>query len=79
MIECLGFRGLSGRGLGDPFLSKMEVWRTLGGDTGDLEGPGGTQEVKSIECGSHFGTLLKAKMETKVIKTQYQKTTVIFM
>ena len=46
---------------------------------GDLEGPGGTQEVKSIDFGSHVGTLLRAKMETKVIKKLNQKTKVIFM
>ena len=79
MIGCLGVWGLSGRGLGDPFLSKMGVWRTLGGDMGDLEGPGGTQGVKSIDFGSHFETLLRAKLEKKVIKKQYQKTKVIFM
>ena len=38
MIGCLGVWGLSGRGLGHPFLSKMGVWRTLGGDMGDLKG-----------------------------------------
>ena len=52
-------------GLGDPVLSKMGVWRTLGGDMGDLEGPGGAQRVKSINFGSHFGTLLRAKMRVK--------------
>ena len=75
----MGVWGLSGRGLGDPFLSKMGVWRTLGGDMGDLEGPGGTPGVKSIDFGSHVGTLLRAKMEKKVIKKQYQKTKVILM
>ena len=65
MIGCLGVWGLTGGGLGDPFLSKMGVWRTLGGDMGDLEGPGGAQRVKSINFGSHFGTLLRAKMGVK--------------
>ena len=41
-----------------------------GGDMGDLEGPGGAQRVKSINFGSHFGTLLRAKMGVK----SYQKT-----
>ena len=69
----MGVWGLSGRGLGDPFLSKMGVWRTLGGDMGDLEGPGGTQGVKSIDFGSHFETLLRAKIEKKVNKKTVPK------
>ena len=73
VIGCLGVWGLSGRGLGDPFLSKMGVWRTLGGDMGDLEGPGGTQGVKSIDFGSHFGSLLRAKIEKKVFKNSTKK------
>ena len=55
VIGCLGVRGLSGRGLGDPFLSKMGVWRTLGGDMGDLEGPGGTQGSKVSILGPILG------------------------
>ena len=79
VIGRLGVWGLSGRGLGDTLQSKRGVWRTLGGDMGDLEGPGGTQGLKSIDFGSHFETLLRAKIEKKVIKKQYQKTKVIFM
>ena len=79
VIGCLGVWGLSGRGLGDTFLSKMGVWRTLGGDMGDLEGPGGTQRVKSINFGSHFGTLLRAKMGVKNYQKLYQKPMAIFM
>ena len=57
----------------------LGVWRTLGGDMGDLEGPGGAQRVKSINFGSHFGTLLRAKMGVKSYQKLYQKAVVIFM
>ena len=73
VIGFLGVWGLSGRGLGDTFLSKMGVWRTLGGDMGDLEGPGGTQRVTSINFGSHFGTLLRAKMGVKSVQITVPK------